>query len=1101
MVAPRVTDEFSPGYAATPAVLTTRLGPPQQQSRILPRPRLDGLLAAAAEYPLTTIIAPAGSGKTTALAALAAHGGWPVAWCRLVADDSVALLARHLAAAFRFCTPLDEDRFATGGLDEPSEAAVLLVNMIASALDDETLLVLDDFHHAAERPALRALIEALAAALPPRLHLLLAARSAPSLTILPTARARGEVLQIAAADLAFTADETAALFTCYGHAPPAELAALTRAARGWPLALQLAAATPDAPDLSALASPLDAYFTREVLAELTSTTREALLRAGQLRWIDEGALAVVDTELELLGEGLFEEQDGSGRRCFQPLFKAFLERVGRRELSDWRELHLRFATYYEARGDVEGALHHLVAGDEMARAATLLEHSAIQQMLPPSAVVAWAERMPECERGRAGFVEAEAAVLRAAARFELALERYATAENAFRERGDRAGEVRALLGQAAIYVDTVQPAPGVALLKQAFKLLPREQRAERAALLRLQAENWANRGRADVALLLERAAHVEESGRRRTMETRQTLPSVLSRFPSPERAQRAVLPRSSFHPAVPSDSTLSPRLLLRSGRLHEARHRLEHDLGLSPEQVRPPTLLHREPLLLLALIDVLLGSGARALATARRALHDAQHSGVQLTEAIALMRLGHALQLVSPRDAAAGDHYRRALEMVQSVGVPRSRAEAYLGLTLLAGHSGDLPAAESHARDGLYVAELAGDEWMVALLWLALGGAAASAADQRAFEWLEQARRRFARGGDEYGQAVVALWLAWLHLSARQEQAAAATIEQLLLLTHRNRYEELLRGATLFGPRDEAMLLPVLLRGRQLDGAAGAYAHSLLRQHFPAIASDEIVEEYHPGFTLRVQMLGSFRVWRGDREIHSRDWQREKARQLLQLLLTHRGMWLQREQICAWLWPESDVTAAERQFKVTLNALNAALELQRPPRTKPFFIRRQGLAYSFAPSYGCWIDVDEFELRTAGPRPHDPDLALRSAFAAVQLYRGSFLAEALYDPWTTEERERLLARYLAVATQLAEHLCNREDYRAAAELCEQVLRHDAGYEEAYQTLMRAHARAGSRSQALRAYARCVQALQSQLGIEPLPETTHLLEQIKRNEPV
>jgi DNA-binding SARP family transcriptional activator len=61
-----------------------------------------------------------------------------------------------------------------------------------------------------------------------------------------------------------------------------------------------------------------------------------------------------------------------------------------------------------------------------------------------------------------------------------------------------------------------------------------------------------------------------------------------------------------------------------------------------------------------------------------------------------------------------------------------------------------------------------------------------------------------------------------------------------------------------------------------------------------------------------------------------------------------------------------------------------------------------------------------------------------------------------------------------------------------------VLRRDRCYEEAYQTLMRAHARAGSRSQALRSYSRCAQALADELGIEPLPETVALYERLKHN---
>ena len=69
------------------------------------------------------------------------------------------------------------------------------------------------------------------------------------------------------------------------------------------------------------------------------------------------------------------------------------------------------------------------------------------------------------------------------------------------------------------------------------------------------------------------------------------------------------------------------------------------------------------------------------------------------------------------------------------------------------------------------------------------------------------------------------------------------------------------------------------------------------------------------------------------------------------------------------------------------------------------------------------------------------------------------------------------------------------------QLCEQVLRRDRCYEEAYQTLIRAHARAGSRSQALRSYTRCVQSLRDELAMDPLPETVALYEALKRNEAI
>jgi DNA-binding SARP family transcriptional activator len=131
----------------------------------------------------------------------------------------------------------------------------------------------------------------------------------------------------------------------------------------------------------------------------------------------------------------------------------------------------------------------------------------------------------------------------------------------------------------------------------------------------------------------------------------------------------------------------------------------------------------------------------------------------------------------------------------------------------------------------------------------------------------------------------------------------------------------------------------------------------------------------------------------------------------------------------------------------------------------------------------------------------EDEFFLRNSRVAVQLYKGDYLAEALYDSWTLEERERLMARYLATATALADRLLERGDPQQAVQLCEAVLRRDRCYEEAYQVLMRVYARNGSRSQAMRTYARCVQALQDELGMEPLPETIELYERIKRNEKV
>lgn len=1067
MVSQAVTGEYNE------YLLRPRLLPPPAPLHRIRRSRVEQRLAVALEAPLTIVVAPPGSGKTVALAMLATHGGWPAAWCRADASDDPASLLRHLVAALSRVVAFDAGN--------PPATIDALINVLTSELDDETLLVIDDAHLIDERPDLRALIERLISAQPPRLHLVLAGRSEPVSPLIATARLRGEVLLIEPADLAFQPEEAMALWHQAGRAAPTDLDELISLSGGWALALRIALDATDwrrALGLRDQPSPmLDEYLEREVFAPLPPLLRRCLQRSAGLRWIDADACSALDPSLnasqliaELQRRRLFVTPFGERGVQFQPIIAAWLARKAAAD-PEWPQLHRQAAIYFQQRGDHESALYHQIAAGDPAAVATFLPLA--RKLLAErraEAVLDWMRRLALSGDETPELIEIQAAAFHQLNRLEAALAAYRRAERAFAAVNDYFGQARCLRGQAAIYLDTVQPAPATDLLRRALKLLPRQFGAERIELLLMQAENWANRGRADVGQRLERAAY---------------------RMAEAYRLTDVYQARVEF---------LQPRLLLRSGRLREARQLLEERLWMERPLVRASA--HREPLLLLALIHALLGIGPQALAFAHRMLSEAQQSHNPVTEAIAELRLGHAYQVIARSDEQiARQHYSRGLRLLQQVSVPRTRAEGYLGLTLLHGHAGDLARAEADAREGLLLAASAGDEWVAALILLALGSVTLIADDPRGYEWLDQAEKRFQAGRDTFGLFLVHLWRTLAALRAGRTTEVDQLVDQVMREAVEYGYESVLIGPSLFGPRDIAALVPLLLRARSMPAHRDTALH-LLRQGFPSIAADDTVDDYHPGFTLRVQMLGAFRVWRGNQEIQAREWQREKAKQLFQLLLTMRGNWVQREQICAWLWPDADLEAAERQFKVTLNTLNAALEPHRPPRVPPFFIRRQGLAYSFAPSFGAWIDVDEFELRASGALTStDPDFARRSAQAALQLYRGDYLAEALYDPWTIEERERLLARYLATAVAYGEQLSAEGRHNEAIQIAEQVLRRDRGYEEAYQLLMRAHARAGSRSQAIRSYTRCVQALREELGIEPLPETEALYHRIRQNEPI
>jgi ATP/maltotriose-dependent transcriptional regulator MalT/DNA-binding SARP family transcriptional activator len=1080
-------------------VVYTRLIPPRLPRRWLRRPRLDRMLSGAVEYPVTVVSASAGYGKSSALASFAARGGWPVIWYSMgegVADPLVFLL--HLAHACRKLVPQAGER--TIGLLEQhgqgtqawTQALDTLLNDLVRLLDDETILVLDDYHVVDELPEIGGLVERLISQAPPQLHLLIASRRWPQLAPLPILQARGELFVLGEADLAFNEDEVAALFESDGDGElsPDEVAQVGEQTGGWPIALQMlwqsarrtkdeARATKDDLPSSSFAlhpsSPsqdvLFTYLAQEVLAGQPDDIQSFLLRSSVLSELDP---AICDRVLGtsnsgewlrgLYRRGLFLTAIGSDLYRYHPLFHAFLQQRARAALPEWTELHARAAAYYRETGAGERVLYHLMTvGDSDGIAAELVGLS--QPWIDEGRYVTlidWLDRLPpEALQAYPQLLIARGDAERLLARFELALAAYAEAEQRYAALGDPIGQSRALKGQAQIYLDTVRPAPATALLRRAYKLLPPDQIGPRTALLRRFAENRLNAGRADQAVRLYRLAE-----------------------------------RLSGEPQTDA------RVFLRLGRLREAREFLERQLkdDRAAAYARSPEA-HREPTLLLSLVCALLGDAA-AERYAQEGLESARQLGSALSEAVAHIRLGHALQLHSPPDyAAANQHYLQAIALADAFTVQRTKAAAYLGLALLHGFNGDLDAARAATREGLTIVERTGDAWTAARLWTALGAVGAANGAREAEEWLNEAWRRHLACKDTYSQTVVQLSMSIMHHRGGRLDKADRHARETLRLAQRHGYTDLLIGPTLFGPRDRMALVPVLLAGRAVPELRD-WAQELLAQGFPAIAADEATQTYHPGCTLRVQVLERLRVWRGNEEVDARAWQRKKAQQMLALLLTNRHRWLLREQLCDWLWSEDNEADAETQFKVTLNALNAVLEPSRPPRTPPFYIRRQGGAYRFCPPDGVWIDVVEFEDRLAAARKRVLAGGERGADAAEQLgaalglYQGDYLGDYLYEDWTREERERLSNCYLEAATMLADLLFRRGQLSEAIRFCEGILARDPCWEEAYQLLMRAYARQGNRRQAMTTYDRCVRNLRAHLDVAPLPQTTRVFEEVK-----
>ena len=251
-------------------------------------------------------------------------------------------------------------------------------------------------------------------------------------------------------------------------------------------------------------------------------------------------------------------------------------------------------------------------------------------------------------------------------------------------------------------------------------------------------------------------------------------------------------------------------------------------------------------------------------------------------------------------------------------------------------------------------------------------------------------------------------------------------------------------------------------------------------------------------FPLNVETLGKFRVTAFGESVDSKRWGREKAIQLFQYLITsHHRNSLHKEQIADRIWDSADTEEGDRNFKVALHALSKALEPNKKSRTPSSFIIREGQSYRLN-FENIWLDIELFDkLIKHGNQylDNNESSAIDSFQQAIELYQGIFLPNRVYEDWASAERERLQLLAIDAYINLSKLLINSNPSESIR-LTTEVLSFDPCLEEAYRIQMKAFLAKGNRPQAIKSYNNCVQILEKEYGISPLPETQKLLSEIK-----
>ena len=1069
----------------TVPIVVSQFIPPKIREHFVMRAKLQRKLHMIPDYPLTIIHSGAGYGKSTGISQFVETSSERICWFSVSAyDHDFIPFMKKLIYSVRTQNSEFGERVIQEmeSLDRPVQDADLwsFMAMVVNELSKEERLVviIDDAHHLMKSEPISKWLQLFIEHLPDQIHFVLSSRNFPKWPILSQMKAKSELLEVKQEDLMLSEEELEHLIIdLHGIELPEEaIHQIHELTEGWTIACAMfvqqlkmgESVNKLLLNQSGSLEDLFEYMMLEILSKQPTEVQQFLMDSSVFEVItpsivqqlleDDGSIEQLDQMSE---QNLFLQKIDEDTYRYHALFKVFLEkRLQVKDPERYRALNMRAADSFEKDNSFEKAIQHYQAIREVQKIAELLEEQGLTLLKDGKLELLeiQLETLPEKIQGNYPLlIYLKGEVFRYRSNYEAA-ERFYDAAIEKAHTLDRTDVISlASEGKAHIYLDTIRPLKAKRLLEEAitYREAHSDNQEDLARLYYMLGENLINSGSAKKA----------EIWLKKAKESNLFL----------------------------DDVNLEARIYLRTGQLERAkRFLLDKKEQMAQVEYNQLPKSHRDTDILLSIIFSMLGEPEQGKKYAEIGLRQGVEYDSPFVEACGWMRLGHTEQLLQKYDRRTTEAcYENALRIMEELNVSRGKAEPYMGLCMLYGNDQQYDKAIVAGMKGLEETEKVNDLWLSALILVCLGISSLQAKRyEKASTFFEDASLYFRTCEDDYGIMVVSFWQAYASFQAQDWDVFEEKMTLFTKMIQANHYEFFLRKKTLLGPTDLQVTVPLLYQAYE-RGIQKSYIGRLIYELGYHQA------ENHPGYTLHIRTLGRLEVSVGPNVVEESMWQREKAKELLELMVTKRNKLLRKEALFEALWPGEDEESANKKLKVTLNQLLKVLEPNRKARQESFFINREGNSYGLNPRAGIELDVSEFErLILAGMDESDPEKAKDLLLKGLEFYQGDYLSTRGSADWVIGERERLQVLFLQGAEMLAQISVRLKEYNRCLYWCQRILQHEVTWEEAYRLTIYSYYQQDNRPQALKWYRRCEEVLKRELGVEPTMATKELLEMLQ-----
>ena len=248
----------------------------------------------------------------------------------------------------------------------------------------------------------------------------------------------------------------------------------------------------------------------------------------------------------------------------------------------------------------------------------------------------------------------------------------------------------------------------------------------------------------------------------------------------------------------------------------------------------------------------------------------------------------------------------------------------------------------------------------------------------------------------------------------------------------------------------------------------------------------------------RIYLTGAVTIENGEHLVRERRFPGRQGRIAFVFLAVNRHRPVHRAELMGAIWPDGEPAQSDTALDAILSKLRAMLKSAQ-------------LGGSIDVSSGtialqlpgdAWIDLEAasnaLDEAEGALRRNDRAEAWSLANVAVVISRRPFLAD-LEAPWIEAQRTSLRVLQMRALQCLVNVSAKNSEPLLAIQHAAEMVELDPFKETAYQLLMKMHAAAGDRAEALRVFAKCRELLRDELGVSPSPQTEAVYLEILRAE--